>query len=118
MGDTVRASHLLVKHSGSRRPASWRDEDGSKFIRAKTPAAALEELLAFRARIVAGEVSFADLAAQVSDCSSARQGGDLGSFGRGAMQKSFEDATYALKVGELSGPVHSDSGVHIILRTA
>lgn len=33
------------------------------------------------------------------------------------MQKAFEDGTKALKVGELSQPVHSDSGVHLILRT-
>lgn len=36
----------------------------------------------------------------------------------GQMQKPFEDATFALKVGEMSGPVFSDSGVHLILRTA
>lgn len=33
------------------------------------------------------------------------------------MQKPFEDATFRLKVGEMSGPVFSDSGVHLILRT-
>jgi NIMA-interacting peptidyl-prolyl cis-trans isomerase 1 len=33
------------------------------------------------------------------------------------MQKAFEEATYALAVGELSQPVFSDSGVHLILRT-
>ena len=36
----------------------------------------------------------------------------------GQMQKVFEDASFALQVGEMSGPVFSDSGVHLILRTA
>lgn len=59
---------------------------------------------------------FAAIARTESDCSSAQKGGDLGLFGRGQMQKSFEDATYALKVGEISEIVDSDSGIHIILR--
>ena len=33
------------------------------------------------------------------------------------MQRPFEEATYALAVGQLSGPIHTDSGVHLILRT-
>jgi len=41
----------------------------------------------------------------------------LGPFGRGQMQKPFEDATYALQVGEISDIVDSDSGSHIIKRT-
>lgn len=53
---------------------------------------------AFRERLERGEVSFADLAAQESHCSSAKRGGDLGEFGPGQMQKAFEDATYALQV--------------------
>lgn len=117
MSDDVRASHLLVKHQGSRRPASWRDPDGT-YIPKKTKEAALDELLAYRDQIEKNVVSFADLAAKVSDCSSAKHGGDLGFFGRGKMQKAFEDGTYALEVGQMSAVVDSDSGLHIILRTA
>ena len=68
--------------------------------------------------IVSGESTFEELASQFSDCSSAKRGGDLGPFGRGAMQKPFEDASYALQVGEMSVPVWTDSGVHIIKRVA
>lgn len=39
-------------------------------------------------------------------------------FKKGAMQKVFEDATWALAVGGLSELVETDSGVHVILRTA
>lgn len=52
------------------------------------------------------------------DCSSARSGGDLGSFGRGQMQRPFEDAAFGLGVGQMSDIVETDSGVHLILRTA
>ena len=89
MSDEVRASHLLVKHQGSRRPASWRDPDG-QHIPKKTKEAARDELLAYREQIASGVVTFADLAAKVSDCSSAKHGGDLGFFGPGKMQKAFE----------------------------
>lgn len=73
---------------------------------------------AYREQISFGKSSFAELASKYSDCSSAKRGGDLGPFGKGAMQKPFEEAAFALKVGELSEPVFTDSGVHIILRTA
>lgn len=72
----------------------------------------------YRERVVSGKEDFAALASKESDCSSAARGGDLGPFGRGQMQKPFEDATYALRVGEISQVVSTDSGLHIILRTA
>merc|ERR1711936_151307 len=111
--DKVQASHLLVKHRDSRRPSSWREDN---ITISKDEALAI--LKGYRAKIVSGEATFEELASEFSDCSSAKRGGDLGPFGRGQMQKPFEDATYSLKVGELSGPVFTDSGVHIIKRTA
>ncbi len=59
--------------------------------------------------------SFADLAREVSqDPGSAQNGGDLGFFGRGIMDKAFEDASFALAVGDVSEPVRSAFGFHII----
>lgn len=74
--------------------------------------------LEYRKQIESGEKTFEELASQYSDCSSARKNGDLGLFGHGAMQKPFEDASFSLEVDQLSEPVSTDSGIHIILRTA
>lgn len=58
---------------------------------------------------------FAELARQYSqDPGSAKNGGDLGTFGKGMMVKPFEDAVFQLKPGEISGLVQSDFGFHII----
>jgi len=65
-----------------------------------------------------GLASFPLYAKERSDCSSFRANGDLGTFGRGAMQQSFEEASFALQVGEMSGIVSSDSGYHLIYRIA
>lgn len=74
-------------------------------------------IVAIRQQLEQG-ANFDEIAQNVSECRSAAKGGDLGYFSRGQMQQSFEDATFALAVGELSQPVVSDSGVHLILRTA
>ncbi|XP_044287166.1 peptidyl-prolyl cis-trans isomerase NIMA-interacting 1 isoform X1 [Varanus komodoensis] len=108
----VRCAHLLVKHNQSRRPSSWRED---KITRSKEEA--LELINGYIQKIKSGEEDFESLASQFSDCSSAKAGGDLGTFGRGQMQKPFEDASFALRTGEMSGPVFTDSGIHIILRT-
>ena len=129
----VRASHLLVKHRDVRRPSSWKEKEitRSKVCVLLGPCAyhtysinhhcTQEEALAmieeFRRQLVAG-ADFATLASTESHCSSAQRGGDLGVFGKGQMQPAFEQAAFALQVGELSQPVFSDSGVHLILRTA
>uniref|UniRef100_A0A5F5PVM7 Peptidyl-prolyl cis-trans isomerase n=1 Tax=Equus caballus TaxID=9796 RepID=A0A5F5PVM7_HORSE len=75
----VRCSHLLVKHSQSRRPSSWRQE---KITRTKEEA--LELINGYIQKIKSGEEDFESLASQFSDCSSAKARGDLGAFSRGA----------------------------------
>jgi len=62
--------------------------------------------------------SFDQLAQQYSKCPSGRNGGNLGVFGKGMMVKSFEDASFALDVGQTSEPVQTQFGYHIIQRTA
>lgn len=87
----------------------------AKITRSK--AEAIEILQGYQAQINGDPEKFAQLATEFSDCSSARKGGDLGPFGPGQMQKPFEDATFGLKIGEMSDVVETDSGVHLILRT-
>ena len=65
---------------------------------------------------LAGGADFAELAkANSTDPGSGANGGELGWFGVGAMVKPFEDAVVAAKVGEVTGPVKSDFGYHLIL---
>ena len=75
-----------------------------------------EDLLA---QAKANPNKFAELAKQHSqDPGSASQGGNLGAFGRGTMVKPFEDAVFAMNVGDIAGPVETDFGYHIIKLTA
>jgi len=57
---------------------------------------------------------FEELARKYSDCPSAAQGGDLGYFSRGQMVPEFEKAVFALEIGEVSEPVLTEFGYHLI----
>jgi len=84
----IRASHILVKT----------EEEAKKVL----------------SRLKKGE-NFGEIAKKESlDKGSAQNGGDLGFFGRGQMIPAFEKAAAALKAGELSGPVKTEYGYHII----
>lgn len=60
---------------------------------------------------------FADLARKFSRCPSSKSGGELGTFGRGRMVPSFEEAAFGLGVGDVSEPVRTQFGYHLIQRT-
>jgi peptidyl-prolyl cis-trans isomerase NIMA-interacting 1 len=110
----VRVRHCLKKHAGSRRPASWRCDNITQ-----SKEEAIAQIQAIISQIESSsdiEGTFSEIASTESDCSSAQRGGDLGFFGPGQMQKAFEEASFALEVGQLSGIVDSDSGIHVILR--
>ncbi|MEF9952495.1 MAG: peptidylprolyl isomerase [Clostridium sp.] len=60
-------------------------------------------------------LSFTEAAKKYSSCPSGAQGGSLGSFGRGMMVPEFEEAAFALGLGEVSAPVQTQFGYHVIL---
>lgn len=62
--------------------------------------------------------AFEELAQKFSKCPSGKRGGDLGEFGKGRMVKSFEEAAFALEVNQVSPPVRTQFGYHLIQRYA
>jgi len=90
MSTKIRASHILV-------------EKQSQAIKVQ------EELKA--------GANFSELSRKYSTCPSGKRGGDLGQFSRGQMVKEFEVVAFALKPGQVSEPVKTKFGYHIIKRT-
>lgn len=99
--ETYSASHILVQFP-NQKPS---DEE---------KAAALAKINEIKAKIAADGSNFADLAKEFSDCPSKEKGGDLGQFPKGAMVPEFEAAVAGLKEGEISGPVETMFGYHLI----
>ena len=87
-GDSFNASHILVD-----------SEELAKELKAK---------------IESGELTFENAAMEHSTCPSGKQGGSLGDFGKGQMVPEFENACAAMNEGELSDPVKTQFGWHII----
>jgi peptidyl-prolyl cis-trans isomerase C len=87
---TIRASHILV---------SSMDEANHVLAELKTGK------------------TFEELAKKYSSCPSGANGGDLGFFGKGQMVKEFETAAFALNVGQVSQPVRTEFGWHLIKLT-
>jgi NIMA-interacting peptidyl-prolyl cis-trans isomerase 1 len=107
----IRVRHLLIKHKDSRKPSSWKEENITR-----SKESAIEKLNSYKDEIERGDATLESLALENSDCSSHSKGGDLGFFGKGEMQPSFEKAAFALQIGDMSNVVETDSGVHLIER--
>jgi parvulin-like peptidyl-prolyl isomerase len=105
--EKLSASHILLMHTGSERVKPG-------VTRTKTEALALAEEL--YAKLEKG-ADFAQLARKYSDCpSGAEEGGDLGIFPAGRMTPKFSEAVEALEIGEISKPVETPFGYHVIKR--
>ncbi|HPQ68081.1 MAG TPA: peptidylprolyl isomerase [bacterium] len=99
-GEQVKARHILIKV----------DENADE----ATVAAAKKKIEGLAAKVKGG-ADFAKLAEENSDDpGSKKRGGDLGFFGRGRMVPEFDEAAFGLAVGEVSAPVKSKFGFHII----
>lgn len=85
--DQVRASHILVKDEATARKLK-------------------EEIAQGKA--------FEEMAKLHSTCPSKAKGGDLGWFGRGQMVKPFEEAAFTTPQGQISNPVKTQFGFHLI----
>lgn len=84
-------------------------------VNGDTEQQALEQAQKVREQIVSGELDFAEAAKEFSgDPGSAAQGGDLGFFGRNVMDPAFEKAAFTLEKGQVSEPVRSSFGYHLI----
>lgn len=90
MPTLVRASHILAKTE--------------------------EEIIKIKEEIENGK-DFATAAQEYSLCPSGQNGGDLGFFSRGQMVKEFENAAFSMKKGEISSPIKTNFGYHLIYLT-
>jgi len=94
-----------------------REERKASHILIQDGADAEETIETIQQRLADGE-SFADLAGEYSiDTVSAEEGGNLGYAGRGVYDPAFEEALFALEEGEVSEPVSTSFGVHLIKAT-
>ncbi len=98
--EQVKASHILI-NSAEADPQEKKDE-------------ALKRAREIAAKANADGADFAELARTYSEGPSAPSGGDLGFFGRNRMVKPFEEAAFSMKVNEVSDPVLTQFGYHII----
>lgn len=105
--EEAKGRHILIRFQGSPVPVRTGQKDLTK-------EEALAKTNAIRKRLLAGE-DFAKIAKEESDdTGSGAQGGDLGTFRHGMMVAPFEKVAFSLPAGQLSEPVETQFGYHLI----
>jgi hypothetical protein len=107
-GESATAAHILIRFAGAMR-------SGPDMTRTKDDAKKLAESIAAKAKKPGAD--FAALADEYTEDPSGKgRGGKLGTFTRGRMVKEFEEATFGLEPGGVSGVIETAFGYHIIYR--
>jgi peptidyl-prolyl cis-trans isomerase C len=105
--EQIRARHILIRFKGSPVPV----KAGGKDLTEEEALAKTQDL----EKRLQGGADFGQLAtAESDDAGSASMNGDLGTFGHGKMVPAFDEAAFKLKPGQISEPVKSQFGYHII----
>jgi NIMA-interacting peptidyl-prolyl cis-trans isomerase 1 len=108
----VYASHILVKHRESEDATTWRAPSVTR-----SHEEARVKITNIRRDIEKGVRTFEEIAKEESDCNDTHEsGGNLGWIKRGATPARFESAAFALRIGEVSHPVETRRGWHLIVR--
>jgi peptidyl-prolyl cis-trans isomerase C len=105
--ESVKARHILIRFKGSAVPL----RPGEKELSDEEALAKAQDV---RKQLLAGGDFIALAKANSDDTGSGANGGDLGSFKHGQMVGAFETAAFALPVGQISEPVKTQFGYHII----
>jgi NIMA-interacting peptidyl-prolyl cis-trans isomerase 1 len=106
----IQYHHMMVKHRFSNRPSSWREKN---ITRSKEEAVkCIEE---YKAQIEKGLNNFEEIATKFSDCSSTKSS-EYRQFGSEKIVQLFEDTVRILKVGQISGPIITHEGIHMLER--
>lgn len=104
----IGARHILISFRGATRasPSVTRTRDEAQALAARVAASAREE-----------GADWVALHQEYSDEPDSPRGGDLGVFPRGEMVRAFDRAAFSLEIGQVSDPVESEFGFHVIERT-
>lgn len=105
--EQAKGRHILIRSKGSAVPLGA----GKKELTEEEALAKAQEV---RKRLLAGEDFGMVAKTESDDTGSGAQGGDLGTFKRGNMVKPFDEAAFSIPVGQVSEPVKSPFGYHLI----